>query len=257
VETIVSRTLFAGLKKVGHWSKTGRHPCFKASCEQLGAVDSRVDSHLARRLAPLGVRPLSRNPHVVSSVTSPAAIHAFFSVQPSSTLYPCGRPLLSSRRPHRAPPTLSLSEARLDHQSTISIMSGFASDVFVTTVFAGILQLAPALPAATIICAPRRRGVLRLFALFNLFLFVWSVLGMAVWLRLTEQRLAVLDDAPVWKAVFPFWASDARPRCRWEGWLGASRWCHDESASPSVGSHCIPRLASCGSEFMGLAAAPW
>ena len=84
-------------------------------------------------------------------------------------------------------------------------MSGFASDLIVTAVFAGILQAILALPVAAVLCLPRRRGsLLRLFALFNLFLFAWSVFGGAAWLRVTEHRLAVLDDAPVWSAVFPF-----------------------------------------------------
>ena len=84
-------------------------------------------------------------------------------------------------------------------------MSDFASDLFVTAVFAGVLQLMFALPVAAILCVSRQRGsLLRLFALFNLFLFVWSVFGVAAWLCLTEHRLAVLDDAPVWAAIFPF-----------------------------------------------------
>ena len=88
---------------------------------------------------------------------------------------------------------------------TTSTMSGFVSDLFVTTVFAGVLQLMFALPVAAILCVPFQRGsLLRHFALFNLFLFVWSVFGVAAWLCLTEHRLAVLDDAPVWSSVFPF-----------------------------------------------------
>ena len=84
-------------------------------------------------------------------------------------------------------------------------MSEFTSDLFVTAVFTGVLQLMFALPVAAILCVFRQRGsLLRLCALFNLFLFVWSVFGGAVWLSLTEHRLAVLDDAPVWSAVFPF-----------------------------------------------------
>ncbi len=77
-------------------------------------------------------------------------------------------------------------------------MINFVSDLFVNAVFAGILQIVFAFPVAIILCMFRRRGkLLRLFALFNLFLFVWSVFGVAAWQYLTEHRLAVLDDAPV------------------------------------------------------------
>jgi hypothetical protein len=42
------------------------------------------------------------------------------------------------------------------------------------------------------------------YVLFNLFLFLWSALGNYFWLRLTWERIAVLDDAPVWASFFPF-----------------------------------------------------
>lgn len=85
------------------------------------------------------------------------------------------------------------------------MMSDFVPDLIADTIFAGVLQTLSALPVAAVLCLSRRRGsLLCLFALFNLFLFVWSIFGNAVWRHLTDHRLAVLDDAPVWSPVFPF-----------------------------------------------------
>ena len=75
----------------------------------------------------------------------------------------------------------------------------------VDMIFAGVLQSAfAALAAGAILPHRNRRILLRRFVFFNLLLFGWSILGVIVLNHLTAHKLAVLGDAPVWTAVFPF-----------------------------------------------------
>ena len=90
-------------------------------------------------------------------------------------------------------------------------MSAFTEEFLFDIVFVGIHQMAfalimvaPLLLAAAYFSHAGYARVMRRFALFNVFLFGWSTLGNFTWLRLTWNRLSVLDDAPVWASFIPF-----------------------------------------------------
>jgi hypothetical protein len=126
-------------------------------------------------------------------------------------------------------------------------MSAFAEGLIFDILFVGLFQLVFAFGVAISIlplCALSLRigypVLLRRFALFNLFFFGWSAVGNAAWLLLTQNRLVVADDAPVWAAFIPFGSYLLDHAAGWpDGWhlLGSTtvaqlRWIWAATAIP-------------------------
>jgi hypothetical protein len=90
-------------------------------------------------------------------------------------------------------------------------MSTFTEDLYFYLLFVGGLQLVLAaiiavtlLPLAGLLLRIRFAILVRRFALFNGFLLAWGCLANSLWLVLTDAKLAVLDDCPVWAPFVPF-----------------------------------------------------
>jgi hypothetical protein len=105
-------------------------------------------------------------------------------------------------------------------------MHGLLQDLVFDVAFIGLFQalLALVVTAPTFLVCVRwfrmdPRLFVRRFALFNLIFFCWSILGNAIWLHLTSDRLVIADDAPVWAAFLPFGAYVLDHAAGWrDGW---------------------------------------
>ncbi|MEO7934126.1 MAG: hypothetical protein ABIT76_13310 [Chthoniobacterales bacterium] len=89
-------------------------------------------------------------------------------------------------------------------------MRDFAEELCFDMAFAGFYQvlfalglMIPFLLFERNVFGKPLKLVLRCFALFNLFLFSWSVVGNGAWLLLTKDRFSVQDDAPIWTSFLP------------------------------------------------------
>lgn len=105
-----------------------------------------------------------------------------------------------------------------------SDMDTFADDFIFYVLFVGLNQvliaMAVALIFVPILARATKRGygnLLGQFALLNIFLLVWGAMGNSLWLYLTNNRLSVADDCPVWAPFVPFgqWVLDNAT-----GWSG-------------------------------------